>query len=587
MATGGWGGLGCHSKEWRCLLAGHDFYVCPRDGRSIGLVHKCGGYNHFFCAAWSCETTGDAYWKPTSSWDKIIVQRGWKKPPRNWDPLHPYAQSCSRKNYGAWNCTNTGYCLPLNISFTAHGKQANGWQQGYTWGLRWYISDYDRGIIFKIKLKIENLTPLPVGPNLVLPDQRAPINSGGPVQNVLTTAPAVSSPTPRPKDSSPDTSANITLSPTTTMPLQPGTGDRLINLIKGAYTALNFSDPNRAKNCWLCLVSSPPYYEGIAINASLLNYTSPPAACNSLPSHKLTLPEVAGQGLCIGKVPPSHKALCNLNYNITTGPYYLKGPNGTYWACSTGLTPCIQAQVLNTTADFCVLVQLWPRITYHSSETILDHYEEEKRLRYRREPITLTIATLLGVGGIAAGIGTGASALLQSNQLMHLQAAMTADLEAIEKSITALEKSLTSLSEVVLQNRRGLDLLFLKEGGLCAALKEECCFYADHTGVVRETMDKLRERLAQRKRDFESQQGWFESWFTRSPWFTTLISTLMGPLIILLLILSIGPYVINRLVQFTKDRLSVIQAMVLTQQYQLLKRSESRTSLEQEQDEWI
>lgn len=83
-------------------------------------------------------------------------------------------------------------------------------------------------------------------------------------------------------------------------------------------------------------------------------------------------------------------------------------------------------------------------------------------------------------------------------------------------------------------------------------------------------MAKLRERLAQRKKYFESQQNWFEGWFHRSPWLTTFVSTIMGPLIILLLILTFGPCILNRLVQFIKDRLSIIQTMVLAQQYQML-----------------
>lgn len=178
------------------------------------------------------------------------------------------------------------------------------------------------------------------------------------------------------------------------------------------------------------------------------------------------------------------------------------------------------------------------------------------------------------MGGIAAGVGIGMTALIETHQYKQLQATMNTDIRALEESVSTLE-SLSSLSEVVLQNRRGLDLVFLKEGGLCAALKEECCFYADHTGIVRDNMAKLRERLKERQRLFDSQQGWFEGWFNKSPWYATLLSSLMGPLIIILLILLFGPCIINRLVQFMKDRLSVIQTLVLSHQYQQLRQQET------------
>lgn len=56
---------------------------------------------------------------------------------------------------------------------------------------------------------------------------------------------------------------------------------------------------------------------------------------------------------------------------------------------------------------------------------------------------------------------------------------------------------------------------------------------------------------------------------------TTLISTVTGPLIILLLLLTFGPCILNHLLQFIKDRLSVLQALVLTQQYQMLRQHDT------------
>ena len=92
----------------------------------------------------------------------------------------------------------------------------------------------------------------------------------------------------------------------------------------------------------------------------------------------------------------------------------------------------------------------------------------------------------------------------------------------------------------------------------------------DHLGVVRESLAKIREGLSQRKREREMSQNWFESWFNSSPWFATLISSLLGPLIILLLLLTFGPCLLNKLVAFIKSCINTVQLMVRRSQYTAL-----------------
>ena len=75
------------------------------------------------------------------------------------------------------------------------------------------------------------------------------------------------------------------------------------------------------------------------------------------------------------------------------------------------------------------------------------------------------------------------------------------DIERVAGSLVALQSPVDSLAAVVLQNRRGLDLLPAEKGGLGLFLNEECCFCVNRSGIVRDMGQRVRERITRRRRE--------------------------------------------------------------------------------------
>lgn len=264
---------------------------------------------------------------------------------------------------------------------------------------------------------------------------------------------------------------------------------------------------------------------------------------------------------------------CNATISIPLGGggwgNFLAAPRGTWWACTFGLTPClpywksVSENGGHQRGGLCILTHILPQVYYYSGEGGREH---ARLSRHRRAPILVPLLLGLGVAGSAA---VGTTALVRGNiDFLELSRQTDSDLGTPETTVSRLEESPSSLAEVVLQNRRGLDLLFMKQGGLCMALGEACCFYANHSGVVKDGLSQLHKRLADRVEARGTQGNWYQSLFSWSPWLTTLVTAMAGPLSLLLLVLAVGPCVFKSIMHFVTSRTGELRLMLLTSHYQ-------------------
>ena len=81
------------------------------------------------------------------------------------------------------------------------------------------------------------------------------------------------------------------------------------------------------------------------------------------------------------------------------------------------------------------------------------------------------------------------------------------DLQEITKTVLTIQNQIDSLAAVVLQNQWGLDVLTAKEGGLSLLLQEECCFYVNQSGIVKNKIQELQADI-KNFRDCETSSSW-------------------------------------------------------------------------------
>ena len=184
-----------------------------------------------------------------------------------------------------------------------------------------------------------------------------------------------------------------------------------------------------------------------------------------------------------------------------------------------------------TGQENCTLVYLAPDISIAPNNQTLPIPLTHNWPRWAIQFIPLLISL-----GIAAGIRTG-TAGLSLNDYQSLSKDLTDSLEEIATSFITIQNQLDSLATIVLQNRRGLDLLTAEKGDLCLFLEEACCFYANKSGFVKEAARSLTNRASRIHQHLSnSWENWLSDW-NWMPW----VPPFLGPLLLLTLILSFWP----------------------------------------------
>nr|P03399.1 RecName: Full=Envelope glycoprotein; AltName: Full=Env polyprotein; Contains: RecName: Full=Surface protein; Short=SU; AltName: Full=Glycoprotein 73; Short=gp73; Contains: RecName: Full=Transmembrane protein; Short=TM; AltName: Full=Glycoprotein 22; Short=gp22; Flags: Precursor [Reticuloendotheliosis virus]CAA25686.1 env-protein (capsid protein) [Reticuloendotheliosis virus] len=332
--------------------------------------------------------------------------------------------------------------------------------------------------------------------------------------------------------------------------LDPQTSD----ILEATHQVLNATNPQLAENCWLCMTlgtqsPQPSRRMAMSLSMEIAVLASLSGATHRVNRCQLLCREADNRtGIPVGYV---HFTNCtSIQESLTRRVIYeiLRD-----YVLHRVMYLCVEQHAYtalpNKWIGLCILASIVPDMSIIPGEEPIPLPSIEYTAgRHKRAVQFIPLLVGLGITGatLAGGTGLGVSVHTYhklSNQLIE-------DVQALSGTINDLQDQIDSLAEVVLQNRRGLDLLTAEQGGICLALQEKCCFYANKSGIVRDKIRKLQEDLLARKRALYDNPLW-----NGLNGFLPYLLPSLGPLFGLILFLTLGPCIRKTLTRIIHDKI--------------------------------
>ncbi|XP_028745114.1 endogenous retrovirus group FC1 Env polyprotein [Peromyscus leucopus] len=249
--------------------------------------------------------------------------------------------------------------------------------------------------------------------------------------------------------------------------------------------------------------------------------------------------------------------------NQTVLPNHPFAPPGFFFRCKVTLSKNLTIPIPQDM--ICLPVTLVPQLMPRTPADFLRwdlHQPKQKRAVFLPLVAGISLATSLVSAGLVGGV-LGHSLITTA----HLSKQLRVAIEDSAVSLSSLQRQLTSLAQVAIQNRWALDLLTAEKGGTCLFLGEECCYYINESGMVETQINKLHKlSLELHKQHFSAAA---DDWWKSSMF--SLLMPLAEPLVSIVLFVTLGPFIIGRLIRFIKKQIDSLASKPVQVHYHPLE----------------